>query len=184
MKSLPPMLWKRKSITICEKNLLIMLVQALTTLHHIAKTDAMNVLMGEGGADMVAVAKDSILTEKGERTMNDDLYKITCNIQAKIAEKQEKVIMQTIQEIGGDKFCEITFDRNKVIEALTMYKNKDKYAEVVHGEWIYDYSGECVPGTDAPLCQKCSECGEYTVNEENFCPNCGAKMDAKNDFKE
>ena len=57
------------------------------------------------------------------------------------------------------------------------FKDKSDYAEVVHGEWIYDYSGECVPGTDAPLCQKCSECGEYTVNEENFCPNCGAKMD-------
>ena len=64
------------------------------------------------------------------------------------------------------------------------FKNKSDYAEVVHGYWIYDYSGECVSGTDAPLCQKCSECGEYTVNEENFCPNCGAIMDAKNDFKE
>ena len=64
------------------------------------------------------------------------------------------------------------------------FKNKSDYAEVKHGKWIYDYSGECVSGTDAPLCQKCSECGEYTVNEENFCPNCGAIMDAKNDFKE
>lgn len=135
--------------------------------------------------------------------MNDDLiYKINCNIQAKIAEKQEEVIMQTIQEIGGDKFCEITFDRNKVIEALTMYQNRDKYAEVKHGEWIYkhrhrggferrtaydefnnphtvtlDNRYEC----DEPYC---SVCGKLGGDFLNYCGNCGAKMDAKNDFKE
>lgn len=124
---------------------------------------------------MVAVAKDSILTEKGERTMNDDLYKITCNIQAKIAEKQEEIIMQTIQEIGGDKFCEITFDRNKVIEALTMYKNKDKYAEVVHGEWIWTETGD----EDYEQYWICSVCGEKDYIKSKYCSECGAKMDAK-----
>lgn len=104
--------------------------------------------------------------------MNDDLYKITCNIQAKIAEKQEEVIMQTIQEIGGDKFCEITFDRNKVIEALTMYKNKDKYAEVVHGEWV---EITC----DVYYCSKCNRTIRFDGRSKDSFPycHCGAKMD-------
>ena len=61
------MLWKWKSITIYEKALLILLVQVLTTLHHIAKTDVLSVLMHEVGVYMVAVAKVSILTEKGNK---------------------------------------------------------------------------------------------------------------------
>ena len=41
-----------------------------------------------------------------------------------------------------------------------------------HGKWIYDHWCEF----------KCSECGEYSNSKpykgkENFCPNCGAKMD-------
>ena len=109
--------------------------------------------------------------------MNDDLYKITCHIQAKITEKQEEVIMQSIQEIGGDKFYEITFDRNKVIEALTMYKNKDKYAEVVHGEWIDDKHNRA-----RKICSICFNSRPRENDHEfrsatNYCPNCGAKMD-------
>jgi hypothetical protein len=46
--------------------LLTLLVQVLTTLHHIVKTDVLSALMNEAGADMIAVAKVSILTEKGE----------------------------------------------------------------------------------------------------------------------
>lgn len=43
---------------------------------------------------------------------------------------------------------------------------------VRHGKWIYDNWYEF----------KCSECGEYSNSKpykgkENFCPNCGAKMD-------
>lgn len=114
--------------------------------------------------------------------MNDDLYKITCNIQAKIAEKQEEVIMQTIQEIGGDKFCEITFDRNKVIEALTMYKNKDKYAEVKHASWKW---GKGLGGQYGIWCTNCgagwtdSPNAEWIALEHDYCGKCGAKMDAK-----
>ena len=47
-------------------------------------------------------------------------------------------------------------------------------APVRHGKWIYDNWCEF----------KCSECGEYSNSKpykgkENFCPNCGAKMDGK-----
>lgn len=44
--------------------------------------------------------------------------------------------------------------------------------EVVHGQWVYDHWCEF----------KCSVCGEYSSSKpykgkENYCPNCGAKMD-------
>ena len=42
-----------------------------------------------------------------------------------------------------------------------------------HGHWIEADSGDC--------CYKCSECGflrdAYILDESNYCPNCGAKMD-------
>ena len=42
--------------------------------------------------------------------------------------------------------------------------------QVVHGRWI-----------DADFCgqYECSECGGNAVDLYDFCPNCGAKMDAQ-----
>lgn len=49
-------------------------------------------------------------------------------------------------------------------------------APVVHGEWVYDHWCEF----------KCSNCGTWSNSKpykgkENFCPNCGAKMDGGNE---
>lgn len=35
-------------------------------------------------------------------------------------------MLTTIQRIGGDEFIDITIDKDKVIEALTDYVNKQK----------------------------------------------------------
>ena len=44
------------------------------------------------------------------------------------------------------------------------------------GKWIAkkDSWGEYVTTIDR---YKCSECGEYDPMKDNFCPNCGAKME-------
>ena len=47
---------------------------------------------------------------------------------------------------------------------------------VRHGRWVYDHWCEF----------KCSVCGEWSKSEpyrgkENYCPNCGAKMDKENE---
>ena len=44
--------------------------------------------------------------------------------------------------------------------------------EVVHGQWVYDHWCEF----------KCSNCGHWSDSKpykgkENYCPNCGAKME-------
>lgn len=67
--------------------------------------------------------------------------------------------------------------------AYTYADNIDKIkadaAEVVHGQWSYGYSGEKLGGTDATYDYLCSVCNEFAVEESNYCPNCGAKMDGK-----
>ena len=45
--------------------------------------------------------------------------------------------------------------------------------EVVHGEWIPIDVGDC--------CYRCSVCNfvrdAYLLEEDNYCPHCGARMD-------
>lgn len=54
-------------------------------------------------------------------------------------------------------------------------------APVRHGRWIpADQTGDC--------CYTCSECGferdAYLLDVGNYCPNCGARMDGKEDEHE
>ncbi len=111
--------------------------------------------------------------------INDMLCKHIYNIQAKISEKKEEIIMQTIREIGGETFYEITIDRDKVLEALTMYKNKDDYVEVKHGEWIKKpYISRLLKRTvKNEYIVTCSVCGFDSICESNYCRKCGAKME-------
>lgn len=59
-------------------------------------------------------------------------------------------------------------------------------APVVHGEWIGEH-GEHVPLTDGSTENSCScsICGKWLVGSDEYapsgyyCPNCGAKMDLK-----
>lgn len=108
--------------------------------------------------------------------MSDPIQQMILHFSAKITEKQDEIIMQTIQEIGGETFREITIDKHKVLEALTDYVNKQKGAEVAevkHGEWLkYGYKYEC------SVCKaKVNLDGTPIQNGLNYCPNCGAEMD-------
>ena len=52
---------------------------------------------------------------------------------------------------------------------------------VVHGRWILESKGNFSPG-GFEIEEKCSECGRYVYRyegqpQDNYCPNCGAKMD-------
>lgn len=42
---------------------------------------------------------------------------------------------------------------------------------VRHGHWDIFYTD------NIPYTLKCSECGEYTLVNGKYCPNCGCKMD-------
>ncbi len=75
-------------------------------------------------------------------------------------------------------------ERSAAIRALTLHDCDSADAKivirdipaaavalVVHGRWRL----VCVFGFND--CYICSECGKIAMNDSNYCPNCGAKMD-------
>lgn len=67
------------------------------------------------------------------------------------------------------KACWVDDMRGDVIDAPVA-----DVAPVVHGRWIDMRESS----KDVPTC-KCSECGCVIIGlEKNYCPNCGARMDA------
>lgn len=55
--------------------------------------------------------------------------------------------------------------------ALEVLLNKVDAEPVRHGHWDIYYND------NIPYTLKCSECGEYTIVNGKYCPNCGCKMD-------
>lgn len=55
-------------------------------------------------------------------------------------------------------------------------KTKADFAEVKHGEWIHKPSSDTLGGTDATYDWMCSVCKDTSVDDTNYCPNCGADM--------
>ena len=49
-------------------------------------------------------------------------------------------------------------------------------APVQHGMWIY-HPDDLFPGDSTQECSHCHEEEYVTLCNENYCPNCGAKMD-------
>lgn len=89
---------------------------------------------------------------------------------------------EQIKEMAEDlMICHVEFGEDDDIRtdyevtAAMMYKNRG-YRKQIEGEWIYEWSGDCLDGTDASLDYKCSLCCELATNPFSYCPNCGAKM--------
>lgn len=63
--------------------------------------------------------------------------------------------------------------RYKLFENLLEKQPTADVVEVVHGEWIPIDVGDC--------CYRCSVCDfvrdAYLLEEDNYCPHCGARMD-------
>ena len=78
--------------------------------------------------------------------------------------------------IDRDKYCAIICRCNKnycsrTSCAIWTAKSED-VAPVVHGKWLY-------VETDDEHFFLCSVCNNKEYWESNYCPNCGAKMDAE-----
>lgn len=74
----------------------------------------------------------------------------------------------------GDAPCRIC-GINDMLDELDDYTTAD-VEEVRHGEWI-DTGFGGIHGDTLYRCSCCGEEREAYVDEERFCPNCGAKMD-------
>ena len=91
-------------------------------------------------------------------------------VRSKIVEEQDEMIMHTIQRIGGGEYEEITFDKNKVIDALS------KAAAKKPNNTVRTISGKIV--------LSCAACGKWLYFPEieeshkpNYCSRCGQKID-------
>lgn len=87
---------------------------------------------------------------------------------------KERLVTE-LQMAYGEPICSI---EEAIDVALTTIDEQPAVdAEPIrHGHWIEDRSiGDC--------CYKCSECGfirdAYLLEVEDYCPQCGAKMDPK-----
>ena len=83
------------------------------------------------------------------------------------------------ESFGKDDGHDVEFEPiNKVVAGIDAHPTIDA-VPVVHGEWTVsrtDYGWNCV---EFPTHCKCSQCGREIPyqDKDNFCPNCGAKMD-------
>ena len=91
-----------------------------------------------------------------------------------------------VEKTKGTETMQRLIDANALIEAMTKFSNATGedmthgifYAHIAptidaepvrHGKW-----------TVTPVYIKCSECGEsFMLIPQNYCPNCGARMDAE-----
>ena len=96
------------------------------------------------------------------------IHKAMHHIRVNIAEKQDELIMDAIQRIGGNTYEDITLDKSKVLEALGKYIPKRVVAK--HTEDInYDRCPTCG-------CKVRSFTLRYT-GPESYCVSCGQHLD-------
>ena len=89
-----------------------------------------------------------------------------------------------------DALEELEYDYVPVRDGCAWYRAADVWAciesqptvdavEVVHGRWVHVPSSDMMTGK----AYKCSECNKmrYGSFMPNYCQNCGAKMDRKDD---
>lgn len=99
-----------------------------------------------------------------------DVYEMMQRIPVEIAEKQDAMILKTVQQIGGDVFIRITVDREKVLNALRNATEK----QVVVKEKTYVRQGwNC-----EELHFYCPTCGAYLGmhRDKSYCGYCGQKL--------
>ena len=68
---------------------------------------------------------------------------------------------------------------NIMTDKCEHYINNTDIQPVKHGRWIWDNSPEFGNPYGS---YKCSECNERQSFKENYCPNCGAKMDGDDTY--
>ena len=99
---------------------------------------------------------------------NDSIMQAARKYVTAVYNERDSIIESHIRKIGGTEFEETTIDHDKVIEALTMYRDKDQYEKIRHAMW-YNSQHE--------FHSTCSYCGRLGYNYYKFCPHCGARMD-------
>ncbi len=93
---------------------------------------------------------------------------IDCELAIKAVRNEDKDVMA---DYGEEYGTEWGFSEEKIIGVIMKVPAAD-VALVVHGEWL------CAETDDGQFFL-CSVCNDKEHWESNYCPNCGAKMDAE-----
>ena len=98
--------------------------------------------------------------------------------------EREALRAEAIRLTGGDEFVfDNCFPYWQFSKSIKEAPAAD-VAPVVHGEWVLVGTNEHDYETSVE--EKCSLCGRYvyrydTQPQDNFCPNCGARMDKEDE---
>lgn len=79
--------------------------------------------------------------------------------------------------------CNINWSENypTIEEAVKAWNsNRVEMKPVVHGRWVWTVTGQ----EDWEQNWHCSECDDYSFIKFDYCPNCGATMDLKEEETE
>ena len=90
------------------------------------------------------------------------------------AKEAEKILFNMADYVEFDEDYGVLF-RAPLVDA-TVRAVKALREEVVHGRWVMKET--CGPHTGGYHCSVCDKMSR-SLCPENYCPNCGAKMDLK-----
>lgn len=108
--------------------------------------------------------------------------KFTHMLYVNVVEKQDELIMDAVQQIGGNTYQDITIDKSKVIEALGKYVAKRVIVEVKQMPGI-----ATVVYYICPICHHTITCTFYNTDldkvpsdikeDHKYCSHCGQHLD-------
>lgn len=90
-------------------------------------------------------------------------------------EKQINELANDINQHCAD-LAEIYCGATHCVACLANALYNAGYRKQITAKWLYEYTGECLDGTDAPLNYKCTLCGGLATDGFSYCHDCGAKM--------
>lgn len=92
----------------------------------------------------------------------------------RIAEIDKNTIINMLQSYKEDFEESMNYDAIHMISFIVMLlKNVPEIERDVHSKWVNSYRS----GYKPPDVVVCNHCDYWNEKKEDYCPNCGAKMD-------
>ncbi len=121
-------------------------------------------------------------TVEGSKNIESAIEYLTDLMERKEATVEAEKCSAYFEDSDGKRY--IVFKLNHVFTDITDIRIRlDQYGlkETKHGEWIFNPSDAIEAMFTKP---KCSECGFESADSGSYCPNCGAKMNEREDEDE
>ena len=120
--------------------------------------------MANGGKSLIEELRKNSSIKNTNGIIECDLDLVHKTIQkfaVEVVEEQESIIMQTIQQIGGEEYSHITIDKNKVVDA---FKKQIPRRPVIPFDSINNE-------------YECPDCPNKVNKTQQYCDQCGQALD-------